>query len=421
MMLSSMIPTPPTTPFMRSILVTSLACASSISHASTDWFVCTTDLEIRMIRSPHIESGELNYRDTRGMTHTRSLDEVFFVLPTQQPDHWGYHYQGSGETTKLTLTDQQRFPALLLDTDDAEFVQVLTPFESTPRSVRIESVDHFRVGWIPPEALSSVENDVVRLRSNDLITGFVEFIGEVVLIDTDDQMRTFPIDQVNLIQLANDPAPTPGVYVYIDRDIRLLVTDLESSDADPGSGMMLYLDHSETSSPPTHRPVRVAFEPQRFGGIDIKHRFRNMVPLASLTPDTITPTGDRSWTPDPEQIVTTIPNSGLDDLDLRAPVEIRYTLDQPASRFACDVELNAGLWSDCTLEILTSSSSAEPTTLRSIRLNPDSIKSSVLVDLPEDADELIIRIDPGINGPIQDRVILRMPRLLIEHDLPQFE
>lgn len=412
------------TPFMRSILISSLACASTMthmSHASTDWYVCTTDLAIRMIRSPHIESGSLNYRDTRGLTHTISLDEVFFVLPTQQPDSWGYNYQGSGEPAKLTLTDQQRLPVLLQNTDDAELLRVLTPFESTPRSIQIETVDNLRVGWFPTEAFAAVENDVVRLNSNDLITGFVEFIGDVVVIDADDQMRTFPIDQVNLIQLANDPDPIPDVYVYLDRDIRLAVADLESSDAEPGSGIMLFLDRSESSTPPTHRPVRVAFEPQRFGGIDIEHRFAHMVPLTSLVPHSITPTGDRSWTPDPELIATNIPNSGLADLDLRAPVEVRYTLDQPASRFACDVELNAGEWSDCTLEILTSSSNAKPITLRSIRLNPKTSRSAVLVDLPEDADELIIRIDPGINGPIQDRVILRKPRLLIKNPLPQFE
>lgn len=411
------------TPLMRSILISSLTCVltmTHLSHASTDWYVCTTDLAIRMIRSPNIESGSLNYRDTRGMTHTLSLDEVFFVLPTQQPDDWGYHYQGSGESARLTLIDQQRLPVLLQDTDDADLLRVLTPFESTPRSIPIETVDNLRVGWFPSNALASVENDVIRLNSNDLITGFVEFIGDVVIIDADEKMRTFPIDQVNLIQLANDPAPTPGVYVYIDRDIRLAVNDLESSDAEPGSGLMLILDRSNTSAPPP-RPVRVAFESQRFGGIDIEHRFIHMVPLTSLVPQSITPTGQRSWTPDPETIVTSIPNSGLGDLDLRAPVEIRYTLDQPASRFACDVELNAGEWSDCTLEILTGSSSAKPISIRSIRLNHESSRSSVLVDLPEDADELIIRIDPGINGPIQDRVILRKPRLLIKNALPQFE
>lgn len=408
-------------PLIRSILITSLAFASSAASASMNWFVCKTDLSMSSIRSPRIDSGVLSYIDTMGFDQDLPLDQVFFLLPAQEAPSFAYQFDGSGTLATLTLTDQQYFPVLIQDTDNPDKLKFITPFDSQARSVFLESIDHLRVGYTPPESLVLAQDDLIRLNSNDTLSGFIESIGSIVVIDTEDRTRSFPLDQINLIQLTSDPDLIPGIYVYLDSDIRMAVGDLVSSESDFGSGSMLYLEQTATDIPPEFGPVRIEFEPEQFGGIDIKHRFLDMVSLASLTPSSITPTGDRSWTPDPESLTTTLPNSGLGDLDLQAPVEIRYALDQQATRFACDAELIAGQWSDCTLEIRAITGQSQEILIQSIRLNTDNSRSKINIDLPESTSELVIRVEPGANGPIQDRVILRKPRLLIEQSLPQFE
>ncbi|MBO6512661.1 MAG: hypothetical protein JJ974_01690 [Phycisphaerales bacterium] len=404
----------------RSAVLSTLMCAVSLAHAADEWYLCTTDLKITSIRSPSIQNGILTYLDQRGMNQSKPIDETFFVLPSQQPEDWAYEFDGSGEHAILTLTDQQRLPVLIQESDDLDLIRFITPFESAARSVPIESIDHLLVGWIPTGSRVESDDDVIRLNSNDLITGFVESISDVVVIETDEAVRSFPIDQVNLIQLAIDPIEIDGVYIHLDRHIRLAVSDLITTDSDIGSGTVLQLNRAHPERPPS-RPTRFTFDSQRFAGVDVEHTRLDMVPLASRLPQSVNPTGSRSWTPDPQTHASSIPNSGLDDLDLRAPSEIRYSLDRNTTRFACNAELVVGPWSDCILQILAGSSSSEPSVIHSVRLNSETSGSQILIDLPDTADELIIRIDPGINGPIQDRIILRQPRLLIEEISPKFE
>ena len=78
-------------------------------------------------------------------------------------------------------------------------------------------------------------------------------------------------------------------------------------------------------------------------------------------------------------------------------------------------------WSDCELIISAGSDSTPIVEIETHRLNTMRDQVEISIDLPQNTSELIISVEPGINGPIQDRVILRKPRLLIKQPLPQFE
>ncbi len=400
-----------------SVIIPTL-CLSCVSNANADWHLLRTDLTMSEIRSPRIDRRMVHFLDQTGFETSTPLDQVFFVLPSERASAWEYTFAGSGTPALITFTDDQRLQALVQDSDDPDRLQFITAFDSEPRTI---TLDHLRSLVMVPMSETSIDsngNDAIRLLNNDTLTGFIESIGESVSIDTDGVIRTFQLDQTSAVQLATDPVTIAGTYLYLDADHRMLTDSLNASTTISGSAHALIFQHNNTGTP--SQSTLIEFDPQRFAGIDNEHASVDLIPLGSLTPE-ISPAGDRSWTPHPSELIEQIPNSGLSDLDLKAPVQLRYTIEEPASRFACVAELIAGRWSDCELIIAAGSNGSQLVEIESHRLNPTRDEVEITVDLPKGTTELIISVEPGINGPIQDRVILRKPRLLIERPLPQFE
>jgi len=407
---------------IRSILLPAILALSSIAQASTDWYICTTDLQLWRVTSPRIESNSVFFLDGSGFESRRSIDDLFFIFPSLTPEPRELiSSPGSGSPVWLTTTDLQRVRVLLSDNDKPnnkpDTLTISGMDNQTARSIDLELV---RLLTATPKTLfnpAASQDDYILLNNGDEITGFIESIGNTVTIDTDTGTRSFPIEQTQLIQLANTTQPVPGTYLHLDSNTRLRAAQLHVSANEFGSAIITGLGSKD--------PVKI--EPDRFGGIDIVHNHRQLVPLTNLPISTIQPTGDRSWTPTPtptptqNDTTTPIPNSGLIDLDLHAPVRIEYKLPPSTTRFACTAELVVGPWSDCTLIIEAGPTRSQMIVIQNIHLNAAQSTAIVLVDLPRGATVLSIRVEPGVNGPIQDHVILRQPRLLVESRSSQLE
>jgi hypothetical protein len=82
------------------------------------------------------------------------------------------------------------------------------------------------------------------------------------------------------------------------------------------------------------------------------------------------------------------------------------TWELPANvkRFAADVELpdSCRVWGDCTL-IMT----VDGKELARVRLTPQASTSVLAADLPADAKQLTLSLDPGNQGSVEDRVVLK--------------
>jgi len=397
--------TPPLFPISVSVVL----ALSSVASAATDWYLCSTDLHITKIQSPRIESGTLYYLDSSGFEVRRSMDDIFFALPDQTPPPRSRSTSGSGSPAWLTMTDNQHFPILVMNDGDPHTLSFTSVFNNAIRSVDLEHVSSLTT---ESGSMSfSEDDDLVVLTNGDHISGFIESINLSVTIDTSTGLRTYPLDQTQLVRLANNPQRTQGVYLHLDTETRLRATDLAASANNFGSATITGLG----------TPEIVEFESHRFGGLGIVHNQQRLVALTSLDPLEIEPTGERAWTPEPKSLLSTIPHSGLGDLDLRSPVSVTYVLEPGATSFACTVDLVAGPWSDCTLIVESMDAQSSVQQLDLVQLNPDNQTHRLLVDFPQGASRLIIRIEPGKKGPIQDRVILRRPRLLIESQSTQFE
>ncbi len=380
---------------------------SGIAQAGSDWYICNTNLELSRISSPRIESDTVFFLGSSGFESRRSVDDVFFILPSFKPEpRESIQSSGSGSPIWLTTTDLQRAPVHISDSDDPDTLSLSWMDDLAIRSIDLEMV---RLLTSAPETLfnlAAIQDDYILLNNGDEITGFIESIGSTVVIDTDAGTRSFPLEQSQLIQLANDTRPAPGTYLHLDAHTRLRATELNVSIEEFGSAIITSLGSDGL----------IEIAPDRFGGIDIVHDQLRLVPLTDLHISSIQPTGNRSWTPTPTppNTASMIPGSGLIDLDLRAPVRIEFDLAPGTTRFACTAELVVGPWSDCTLIIEAGQTHSQMIVIEDLHLNTAQSTAIVLVDLPKDATVLSIRVEPGANGPIQDHVILRQPRLLVE-------
>ena len=102
---------------------------------------------------------------------------------------------------------------------------------------------------------------------------------------------------------------------------------------------------------------------------------------------------------------------GLSDVEMRGPVEARYSLPQGATRFwaTAIVPRFAADWADLTITILVDDQIV-------LEAGMDGTgRSRREIDLPlNHASTLTIRLDEGGRGPIQDVILLQRPMLLLD-------
>ena len=398
---------------IRSVLIAAtLALASHAPEAAdTGWEACLTDLTLRRINDPTIANGTVEGLGDDGRRVSFGLGEVFYLLPTRPPEP-RRDAASAGEPMMLTLVDGQRFPVIPLESEDPDRLRVRSVWGGRERSFGLGRVLALRradsAGADPsdPDPL----DDRVVLANGDAVRGFVRSIGREVAIETDDGgVRRFGIDAVRSVTIVNDPVTEPGVQIRLWDSTRLRV---ESLAARPGARGWAEV------GPDGAEPFRVGFEPDAFGGLEITHDASRLAGLWTLA-STHEPTGGRAWTPEPRVMAPGRVGGPLRDIDLRAPVRVAYELGAGAARFACTARLVAGRWSDCELVVACRTPGGLETIARA-RLKPSEPVIRINEALPRGARTLVVRVEPGAHGAIQDRVILESARVRIDA-LAEFE
>lgn len=288
-------------------------------------------------------------------------------------------------------------------------------------SVPLEQIDRLaplRFG-LPDERADG--DDVLRLVNGDSVSGFVESIADTVRIDSSIGPVEAPIGRVSLIDLANPPEPAEGIVIWLSDGSVTRAEQLRDG-ARPGMAHAVVIDRftapgsaaaeinpseSEGGAGPESTPLRelagVAFDR---GGY---------VPLSELEPESQRSLGDRRWFERADVGSGDWRPMGAGDVRLPGPMEVRWVLPTGASRLAFDAELpaRARLWGDCELVVLLAlTDGATPVELSRTALRGDAPEARVNVELaePERARRrLIVRLEPGGYGTIQDEVLLRRP------------
>jgi hypothetical protein len=134
--------------------------------------------------------------------------------------------------------------------------------------------------------------------------------------------------------------------------------------------------------------------------------------LGAITPDRVVPTGNRRWTPDPIARRDTDPVFPLGDIRMPAPAEASYPIAPGAARFACTVRAaRPGAWTDCIARVHAVHADGTRTLLGEHRLTRANPSADIAADLPATTRAIVLGVDPGLHGAVQDSVDFIAPRV----------
>ncbi len=397
-------------------ITTTLTCASQ-THATapdSEWIICNQDLEL--IETSVIEASEhqLLTIDKLTIQTPMSLDTLFFAYQinttpsqTASPELIRKH--------TIKLTDGQTINAQIIDSNNPDFLRyqlIINNKQLATGSIsldRIMQINSTAINTKPTVTIDQTTDTIITL-NNDAITGFIEHIGTQCTIDIETQILTIPLAQIQSIHLANITEPTPGTILITNNATRMFATtfnaDFQHHTSITPNSKSLGLQN--TQGTPWLIPNDLIV------GIEIHQPHQQVIGLAQLTPTAIEPTGDRAWTPTPTVLKHPTQNPALATIDLQAPVRMLYTLPENTTRFACTLSAQINQWTDCIATISTIDIAGNRKTLLTTRLYSERQEQEINTPINPKAHQLEIKIEPAKHGPIQDRVLIHNPRLLIE-------
>lgn len=265
------------------------------------------------------------------------------------------------------------------------------------RAVRLRMPD----GWaVEPVAEGPTPaQDVVTLVNGDALRGFVlELAEDAVMLQPEDggEAWELPRERVAMLRLANpDAVPAAGRQLMVLSDgSRALV-----------SSLTIGRQQVDFASPLREGDELARMSLDHLAGVAFTAHGRRLVPLSDL-PISVVGGGEVFGLATPPRVFG-------GDLYLQAPVTVQIELPAFAERFAATAELpldddapaHLPEWADFELIIQQAD---QPQ-----RYRLHGSQREVSINLPLDDTTLRLELDPGVNGPILDRLRLRDAVLLI--------
>lgn len=265
---------------------------------------------------------------------------------------------------------------------------------------------------------AGVTSDRIVLLNGDVMAGFVARIGPRVVIEQDGNSQQIPIERIARITLANPLEVASSPLVWLADGSVLAVDGFGAMDGARATIMLsVVTDAEDGSSSPVHVPlvpVAVAVDLERIGAVLFEPGA--VVPLGSMPLIDAVPLGDRRWSADVQIEPASGVLLGASDIALPGPMRVRWALPAGATRVAFDAELAEAMrgWGDCWLVVLEADTRGLTNQLARQRLWADEPTTRINEALSPNARTLIIEVQQGEFGPIQDRVVLHRPLVLVE-------
>jgi hypothetical protein len=406
-----------------SIPVLFIALSCSVSNAQPirgGWTICTRDLQLRNTLIERANERELTLINTYGIRSVLPMDQVLFIVKAESVEERsadevvGVPRPEANPVRLISLVDGQSIRGSVLESERIEQLSISVIAGNSVYGDAFIELEHLlsvRDQHLSEEhIIENLIDDVVVMRNGDRISGFIESIGSQIEIAVDDRIIQLDLERAQRVYVANDPDPVNGIYMrFVDDEvIRVLGFDFAarspiSISIDPGS---LGLDNTGSTD--------WRFDPGMLEALWVDEADQRVLALCEITPESIEPMGDRIWVPTPDVINLDASHEALQTIDFQSPARVRYAMPEGARRFACTIEAPIELWTDCVVRILADRDGR----LRQVfeqRLNPETPTAGVNVELPPGTGALVVEIDPGEHGPIQDRVLMHRPRVLLSN------
>lgn len=382
---------------------------------SREWcYIITDELEPTPMYFGSVDSTiGINATDRQGQEHAFEPGSYYALSFSQT--RWSPSTTDNRElagTVFIELTDGQRVRATIRPSDDPETL-VVERKDGIRASIPIDRVRYIARSVLEPDQHTHDADDTLTLTNGDTLTGFLAEIGTTFSIETSTGTLRIPIERVANAIVQNPPVHSPGTYIHTMQGERLRA---ESFIADNEHNLTLTpLDPMYTQQPTP--PVTLDQ-----GLLAVEHkRSDTYITNPTLTdPLSVTPTGDRSWTRAPISRPGVWMGTDRTTIEIPAPAAVRWAVPENAVRFSAAINADYRPWTDNESGLLAITADGQEHTLWSMRMKSVTPMIDILVDLPEGTTAIELRVEPGEYGPIQDRVWLRSPLLLVEGS-PEFQ
>ncbi|MCC6678201.1 MAG: hypothetical protein IT436_13755 [Phycisphaerales bacterium] len=351
----------------------------------------------------------IRYIDRERTPRTVALSEVLALLPAR-PDDLGEpvaaEASGRGLAVRIAveLTDGQRFvgkPAFTevkdgLAWDTRMFGRLELPLE------RVRSISlHPEVVDLAGRAAG--KDDEVDLLNGDRVAGLVEAFGPAVVVESGGQRITIGPDRVAAVMLANPDAAPPRSLARLEDGAVFAIEGIRTT----GEARVELMRPEGAGG--KSRKVTAALGEVAAVWFDAPR----LTPLSRLGIDRYEASPGRRWTRAPRIYGGEMGSAG--DIEVPGPMTVEWVLP-PAQRFAGTLVLprRSLEWGDgeVTIEVRPAKGAEGWTTLVKERLNAARPSAEFNVELPAGPARLRLKLEPGADGTIQDRVVLRDAVLL---------
>lgn len=337
-----------------------------------------------------IEERQVTYRDARGAIVVLPAGEVVGVVRDAAPsDPRGPH---------VVFADGQRLPGRPVLGDGT-----LRWRHHLLDAIALDAERLAQIVLVPSAAdanglgTTASRDDVVELTNGDRIEGIVTALGSSILVERlDGTVQSVPFERVALVTFVHAPSAAPGDWpatVWLV-DGTILHTERPILADDGIVRLRPQLRPSADGTP--DRPALLPID----GVAGIQFAPGVLLPLAMLVPASIEVPPHRLGRPGPLIVDPNAP-MGISALRLRGPVTVRYRLPTAGMRLVADASIPADAlgWGDFELVI-------EDGAHERLRQRMNASAPRIAIDVIVTTDRLVIRLEEGERGPIQDELIL---------------
>ncbi len=378
------------------------------------------DLEARTISLISLTTDAIVYEDDRGRRRHATVAGVVAILPAaesygdERETRVGRARPDSSDAAArpegyIELVDGQRFPGGHARTSgDQDAILWAHPTFGMlsfgldrVADVVMDAAIVDRNGGLGDLPIDERVEDEILLTNGDRLSGFLVSLGDPVEIEIDGVTVTIPPERVAAVQLANRAEMLQGIVVWLEDGTVAVVASL---DGDRSQGMTIRLDQDHEAQLRTEVLRAVTFDAARLEA------------LANIDPVAQEPIERRLLT-EPMRVLSSDDSASelnAPDIELPGPMLVRWNLPEGARRFGAVAEMpmRAMPWGDCELVVYVDGDE-----IIRRRLNESSPRLDFNIPLGafDSAKVMEIHVEPGEYGPINDRVILRRPLLLLDN------
>jgi hypothetical protein len=420
------------------ILVLALAgvAAPAVSCLAQDKGVARVlidrSLQERRVQVTGLEPGTITYAEA-GLVRTEPTGEYLAMIPIEEPA--GTPRPGatvprllitpvpqptapatatpsspaSIALPALELVDGQRLTGNLGEAGEGDLFTWTHPRLGVLQ-LKLDDVQRLRVRELKPsQRIGSAPeaNDLLIFANGDRVEGFVEALADPLVITIGEAKREVPLDRVGEVVFANPPGAPAGAFVWLRDGSIIAARELRTTRV----GELLITPRlvSDSESPEMHGAGSASVPLAELIGVNFDTGA--LMPLAAVTPERYEALGGRRWTP-PVRVSEGGP-LGAGDIVFPGAMSVRWSIPEHITRFSALAELprEAWTWGDCELVVQVETGGAAKELVRQ-RLSGAAPSQRINTGLGAGPGRtLIVRIEAGELGPIEDRVVLRRPLL----------